>query len=94
MPLVRPQEQPSFIYFTLNNILFFDGTKIYPQNKLFQSAISEYLDVIASHKGEESAIGKAAEAAKSAQIAVQTPKPEEAEHEGICKWNLTHGPEA
>lgn len=46
MPLVRPQEHPSIVYFTMNSILFFDGMYIYPQNKLYQYALDEYLTLI------------------------------------------------
>jgi hypothetical protein len=46
MPLVRPQEHPSIVYLTMNSILFFDGMHIYPQNRLYQYALDEYLKLI------------------------------------------------
>lgn len=47
MPIVRPQERPAIVYFSMTSILFFDGMYIYPQNKLYQLALEEYLLVVA-----------------------------------------------
>lgn len=42
--LMEKKRSDEMLHFLRENILFYDGKLVFPRNKVYQSAISEYLD--------------------------------------------------